>query len=449
VRGPTWRLAGLFGFALATRLVVLVLGGGPHVGGDSETYLSAARTIAQGGPLSVLSLPVERAPLYSLFLAPGVWLGVDLNWYAVVGNCLLGAATCVLLARIGYRATGSERIGLLAGALASVHLTFLFWPTYVLSDTFFLFILAVSAERLLVLTRSRRPILDALAAGASVLVVIGSRPNGAPFALGAMLFILLLARRHGRLAPRLLAGFVAPFAAVAVLWPGLSAVGGAASPERSMARSVEFARWIMYASIVWTEEGRGTGGVDVDIEPPPILERMTPDERAAYIQIDGRQNPLQFIAAEPRFFAMQGLRKAKVFWAPVMPEYSTRHAIITVAYFLPLYAFGAAGLLRLFRERSAFASLATIGIVSFFATSVVMHVDYDQRYRLPAELFLIPLAAVGIMWGITKVQMHTRAAGTSRMPDEGSHTVDKPIFAVSSPLVTAASKANGRGKRTR
>ena len=41
-------------------------------------------------------------------------------------------------------------------------------------------------------------------------------------------------------------------------------------------------------------------------------------------------------------------------------------------------------------------AITTTGIVVFTLVCMITFVDYDQRYRLPAELFLIPLSAIGL-----------------------------------------------------
>jgi hypothetical protein len=125
---------------------------------------------------------------------------------------------------------------------------------------------------------------------------------------------------------------------------------------------------------------------------PPAVGAMDAPERAAWF----RTGALEWIAADPGHFVGQAARKFRAFWAPALPEWSLPHKVLKTAYFLPLYALAMVGLARS-RRNVAFAALTVLGIASFMLTSLVTFVDYDQRYRLPSELFIIPLGAVGLV----------------------------------------------------
>jgi hypothetical protein len=81
----------------------------------------------------------------------------------------------------------------------------------------------------------------------------------------------------------------------------------------------------------------------------------------------------------------------------VLPEYSLLHAVASSLYFLPFYALALAGFV-LARRNTSFVGLASLSVAMFTLTSVITIVDYDQRYRLPAELMLVPFAGVGLAW---------------------------------------------------
>ena len=86
----------------------------------------------------------------------------------------------------------------------------------------------------------------------------------------------------------------------------------------------------------------------------------------------------------------------------MLPEYSLAHAIGSGAYFGAFYVLAVLGLVRV-RRYDALTTLCLASALLFTLISVVTIVDYDQRYRLPAELFLVPLAGLGLSWLLSRV----------------------------------------------
>ena len=406
-----WGLLAIFVGALAVRSVAIVLLG-IRMGGDSQSYISRAEAVVNGGVVALFGLPLQHAPLYSLFLAPGVALGVDVRWYAVVAQAILGAATAFVVALLAARGTGSAFVGYLSGSVAAVHLTFPFWGTYVLSDTLFLFVLSVTAERLLALGASRRVLVDSLVAGALLILTALSRPNAAPFVLLAPAVGVLAAHGSGRRLGRIVVGMAAPALVLIAAYGVLTALGKAPAPMAIGGQVTDWARSAVYVGLVWTEQGRATAGVDVGVNPPPVLALMNAAQREAFLGTPVDQDPFGFIARRPEFFLEQAVRKLKLLFAPVLPEYSFGHALVSGAYFLALYVLGALGVATAARRHLPFVFLCALGIVAFTLPCVLTFVDYDQRYRLPIELFLIPLAGAGCVW--LRALLPARGQSTAR-----------------------------------
>ncbi|MCA1646109.1 MAG: hypothetical protein LC797_11810, partial [Chloroflexi bacterium] len=145
--GADWRLGpallwALFAAALTVRLVVVLLVQ-PRLGADGQGYIGWAQAIAARSPAALTDLRVEHAPLYGVFLAAGLLIpGVQIVWFAVLAQALAGAATVVVLAGLTARETRNRLAGICAGAIAAVHISFVFWTAYVLSETLFLLIVA-------------------------------------------------------------------------------------------------------------------------------------------------------------------------------------------------------------------------------------------------------------------------------------------------------------------
>ena len=373
-------LGAIFGLAVLVRLATLAVLG-PKLAIDSQSYLVQGAEILRQGPLSFLSFAAEQSPLYSLLFSVCVAVaGPNAGWAVGVVQAFLGGFTALLLASFTTRATGNRVAGVLAGLIAAVHVTFVFWSRYVLTDTLLLLLLAGLMWVLLALTATRRPLMYGLITSALLLLLVLTRRTNV-LAAGVLLVLAVVLGRKRRPA---LAGLIVPVVlGLAVLASGaMRARTGSALLDRGGA----YAWQAIYMGLQWNEQGRGTVGVDVRLSEIP-----DDAERGAFY----RDESLTWIRSDPAYFAAQAARKFKVLWLPYLPEDSTIHRMISALYLLPLYALGVWGWLRS-RAMPAFLAITTVGIAVFTLVCLVTFVDYDQRYRLPAELFLIPLSAVGL-----------------------------------------------------
>jgi 4-amino-4-deoxy-L-arabinose transferase-like glycosyltransferase len=264
-----------------------------------------------------------------------------------------------------------------------------FWTAYVLSETLFLLLLASSAWAALRLGEARRPLAAAVVVGVLGVLAIAMRPTGAAYLIVLFLVVLTIGRATPeRLAP-LLVGLALPIIVVAAI----------ALPIQG-AHIADWARSAVQNGLVETDVGRATSGVDLDVNPPPIVESLPVSERQEFVT-DG---PFLFAAHHPEFVAAQTLRKLRLFWTPILPEYSSAHAVTSSLFFLSFYVLGVIGFVRI-RHIGPLIVLCAGSVLLFTLTSLVTIVDYDQRYRLPAELFLVPTAGVGLSWLIARVRM--------------------------------------------
>ena len=373
-------LAGVFALAVIVRLGLLAALG-PKLGIDSQSYVLQGTEILRQGPLSFLSFAAEQSPPYSLlFSFCAAVAGPNAGWAVGVVQAVLGGLTALLLASFATRGTGDRLAGTLAGLIAAVHVTFVFWSRYLLTETLLLFLLAGAIWFLLALAASRRPFVDGLITSVLLLLLVLTRRTNA-LAWGVFLILAAGLGRKQRLA---LVGLAVPvlFGAAVLASGAMRARTGGALFDRGGA----YAWQAVYMGLQWTEQGRATNGVDVH------LSDIADDaERGAFY----RDATLNWIRSDPGYFAAQAARKLKVLWLPYLPEDSASHKFISALYLLPLYALGVWGWLRS-RAHAPFLWITTTGIGVFTLVCLITFVDYDQRYRLPAELFLIPLSAVGL-----------------------------------------------------
>lgn len=192
-------LAGVFILALALRLIYLA-GQAAHNPTfdapimDMRVHHEWASQFARGEPMrAIADKPYFRAPLY--YTALGVMyklFGAEV-WIGRVLGCLLGAASCWLIARLGTRLEGF-RVGLVAGVLAAIYWPFWYFDAELKTVGLEVFLDLLLLLALLWAARQRRAgwayALAGLAWGLSAI----TRPNVLAVLPGIALWLLLTLR---------------------------------------------------------------------------------------------------------------------------------------------------------------------------------------------------------------------------------------------------------------
>jgi len=164
-----------------------------------------------------------RAPLYPYFLGVVYAIFGHSYWIARVVQAVIGAASCVLVYRIGRRLYGPVT-GVVAGILAALLATSVYYEAELLLVVLEIFLLLLAVDRLLAAAeaegRGRVP-GRALAAGFVLGLAAITRPNFVVFIPVALFFLLRRLRRYGRAAwaaalVLYLAGAAAPIGVVLV-----------------------------------------------------------------------------------------------------------------------------------------------------------------------------------------------------------------------------------------
>ncbi|HUE86553.1 MAG TPA: glycosyltransferase family 39 protein [Vicinamibacterales bacterium] len=357
----------VYALALASRLAVLSRSG-PVAGQDTVSYRNAADAIA-AAPLGAGDVFSSLPPLLPILMAV---LGNDVavaSALVVVGS-LVAPAAFALGRRLDLAAAWP------AGLAASAWPHFLQWSPYLLTDGLGL---ALFALALVAAARALECPDRAHGAGTGALIGFALLARAALFLPAAAVFIVLLARSK-----RSAIAFI--FAAIAVLTipAGRNAIAiGEAVPYQGQT-------WLLlWAGTRWDETGRGTSGVDLIYpagyfeQPREVRERILRDEYFAYIR------------SRPFDYAGRTAQKLLWFWLPWFPEWSLSHAAVSGASVLPLYVLSLGGLLHCRRSRTAWLLVGCV--LGVLITVMLTIVDYDNRYRLPVEFALLPLAAVGFV----------------------------------------------------
>lgn len=357
-----------FALALVVRCAALIALG-IRSSGDTSGYLAAASAL-RSDALTVADAFVNLPPLYVLALAV-TGGGVA----AATLNVIAGAAIAPLLGVATERHLGRPA-GIIAAALVVIEPAFIQWTAYLLTDTLALSLFAAAIERSsagLAGGRRRSSLFAGTAAGLAVLA------RSAYAAPAAALLLAHMRTRPARL--RVVLFVLALLLVIAVPVARNAAIGVGAVPYRDQG-------WfLLWAGTTWTERGRGTVGVDI-VYPP---EHPTWD--AAQRQSFYRESVMRFVTERPADMAMQIARKSAWFWSPIYPEWSTSHKLWSTAFYGSLYLLAVFGLIRSWR--SPYVQLLALAILGTHVVVALTIVDYDARYRLPVELCLLPLAAVG------------------------------------------------------
>lgn len=357
-----------FALALVVRCAALIALG-IRSSGDTSGYLAAAAAL-RSDPFTTADAFMNLPPLYVLALAV-TGGGVA----AATLNVIAGAAIAPLLGIATERHLGRSA-GIAAAALVVIEPAFIQWTAYLLTDTLALFLFAVSIERSSAALAGGRH-LASFAAGAAAALAVLSRAAYAAPAVAALFAQVRSRRARARTALFVLAVIVVVGAPVA----RNVAAGVGPVPYRDQG-------WfLLWAGTTWTERGRGTVGVDI-VYPPEHAAWDASQRQSFY-----RDSVIRFVTEHPAEMAVQIARKSIWFWSPLYPEWSTFHKIWSTAIYGALYVLALLGLIRAWR--SPYAQLLVLAILGTHAAVALTIVDYDARYRLPAELYLLPLAAAG------------------------------------------------------
>lgn len=397
--------------ALALRLGVALWWqdrlGGPqqfHFG-DSQSYWTLARAIAEGKPYQYGSddARVFRTPGYPMLLAP-IFLVAGPDAPAIWGralSALCGTAAVALVWWLATRLFGS-RAGGIAGGIAAVYPEAVAASALVLSEAPFCPLMlgqlalwtlawqAQSSKRMLWLA-----IAAGLVAGAATLV----RPSWLLFTPGAVSLGLVFGRaraRHLTIGLAMTAGLAV---AMAPWWIRNSRVTGhfvpttlqvgaslydGLNPRATGASNMDFVPDFA-ASERWLEAYRGQSGSG------PFeyrLDRAMRDEALAWAEI------------HPKRVALLAVVKLDRMWGPGPNEPSLCAWPVRVAVavtYLPVLVLGLLGAFRSIRQGWPFV---LCGLPAVYFTLLHLVFVSSIRYRLPPMLGLVVLAAgVAAAWG--------------------------------------------------
>jgi 4-amino-4-deoxy-L-arabinose transferase-like glycosyltransferase len=378
---PSFRLAllGIVAVGVVIRVVyTLVESPWPPPGLDDQFYFSAMPKLLADGhgfvaPFKlyfdhVTVATAEHPPLYSVVLALPALVGLDSADAFRLAGAVFGAGTIALVGLLGRRLAG-ERAGLIAAGIAALYPTLIAADGALMSET--LYGLLTAASLLAAYWLYDRPSLGRGAA-LGALVALTALTRGEALILLPLLLVPLLWRREVGSGELWRVAGVALVAFLLVLTPWTAR------------------NWIVFNRpvAIATNSGTAVAGANCAVTyasgdhlggwyPPCIKEH--PGENEAEHHADALKD---------------GVRYARVYKPFSIPEgRSVRVQKLGVIAFFVLVPFAVAGLLALRRRRE----VTWILLAPFIIVAVTALTTYGNlRFREPAEVALVVLAAVGV-----------------------------------------------------
>lgn len=383
------------GSVLRVLYTVLIAPWPPPVGDDALFFHFEANLLAQGhgfispsyAALGIIRPTAAHPPLYPLVLAAVAKLGGTGQETQRLAGTVFGAGTVIAIGFLGRRLAG-ERAGLIAAGIAAVYPMLITADGALLSETLYGLLIAVS------LIATYR-LIDAPTVGRAVSlgVVLGLTALTRGEALLLLLFLLVpVIRRPGGVR----AAAVAVLATVVVIAPWT--IRNWTVFDRPVLISTDLASAVAGANCPSTYYGSDIGSWDnacVTTRVGPGNEAASFDhaESAGIKYAEHHLSRLPAVIAT-RFARVWGLRR-NLLPGSKLPRIVDRDPTVLeigfVMYFV-LLAVGIYGFILLRRRGKPVWPLASTFVM---VTITAVLVYGDVRFREPAEIALVVLAAVG------------------------------------------------------
>jgi 4-amino-4-deoxy-L-arabinose transferase-like glycosyltransferase len=409
VRNPTprnWWWLAVFAAACAARLVFvwhsrqLPFFFSPII--DAQGYDSRAVELITTG---ISARPFDQAPLYSMFLAANYFLFGHGYLAPRVVQCLMGAASCVMVQRLGARLAG-RTAGVIAGFAAGLYGPLVFYETDLLREVLVIF-LALALLMCLLRWEENRRLPWAAAAGFLMGLSLIARENillFLPLAAGWLFFRAESQPKNRWLAPALFVLLAMLMVVPVTMWNYLNSgafvpissesgvnlfIGNSADSERltGLQPGIE---WDRMRNAPQAELGANASPTaynawffrrafrDIAAAPGAWMKKLV---KKAWLVFDAEElepnNDINLYRGESWLLRALIFRLGPL-WFPF-------------GLVAPLFVLGAVT-----RKPSAGAWLIFFFIAAYATSLVLFHVR--ARYRLPIAPVMLPFAAAGALW---------------------------------------------------
>lgn len=360
----------------------------PANASDSWQFLLAAKNILQGNFSFLFEYPFHA--LYSILLVPRYLLPYGLRWYIPFLHISLSVLSVVLLYLISRRITSDWRVQVLTGLVAIFYPYLLFWLPYVLTETAFFFFLLLFVYLLIIALRN--PAVKTITLlGVAALLLLFSRPVSLGIlGVSAVIYMAVLMKRRF---PRrwvmitgalVIGGLVVLFAILSL--PSVS--------QRVLRiPSISQSLWLSTHIVAGTAEEW-----DLYTYLPPDVSMTIED-----VWMYKSDFALNFIRTQPLEYLWMAARRFVNYWYPWLhlAQWSLRHRAFDALLSLGLTLMVIVGLRA--AEDKKIATLMVGMALTLGLVTALSQIDSDGRYRLPAEILLIPVASIGVIYCVQRL----------------------------------------------
>jgi 4-amino-4-deoxy-L-arabinose transferase-like glycosyltransferase len=365
---------------------------GPRVKQDQQVYDNIARNILAGkGFLNTTANPIPVSPpLYPAFLA-AVYFFFSHSYEAVrIIQTAISSLTCVVIYFIGKKSFNS-RVGAIAAIFGVLYPWFIFWCQYLLTETNFIFLVALTALCLL-RVRDNSSVPNQIVAGVSLGLTTLQRGNFLIFPAFALVWAMLTFSTVKK-ALRVFVGVTLSMLFVILPW--------------TIRNYRNYGRLIPVASY-------GGGNMYVVNNPftrpwEPYSSRAMPPQYDASVLDDSSLSveqsrefsrlALDYILQNPKAFWWRAWGRSNVFWQPLTAPAAINWWIFREEwmrnldeFLLPLSALGAFAALKHWKK----ALLLYFVILCFVVTHFFFSVVVTGRFRVPIMPLVIIFASYAV-----------------------------------------------------
>ena len=360
-RGVTGGIAvGIFVLALAIRI-----GAWGVKGTVTSSDLVWFQSVCDGWLTSPLAAFRTERLVYSGFALPlcivlALTGGSLQAWVAV--QIVLSALSCVLVYYTGTRLV-ERTAGVIAGLSLAVLWDSFHWVLYVLSDTMFVFAVALALWALTRHHREPSPRNRALAWVSLGLVAV-TRPFGLPIVVGWLAYDLLPRDHEYRL------GLLPNPLVTAVL--GAAGLAVVVSSKAYLLSERIYTLW-SHGVVIWGD--------------PTFNYHFAARTGSSLVE---------FLLLNADHMVVLAALKVAVFFLPFVPRFSTSHVLLNLAL-VPLTVGGFVGAVRSIRRRSPHFRIWGTPAVMVLLIVAVTYVDFGWRYRAPLGPVFVLLTAYAVV----------------------------------------------------
>lgn len=385
-------------FALAIRLAVLLLTGDAPVSTDERHWHRLGVAFQEQGLMSPRA-HTYRPPLYPLLIAAAYHLAGQRPDSVRLFQAILGAATCLLVYRVGAR-LGSGDTGLLAAAAAAVYPLFVLFASLLMAEVLLVFLVmlcVLAAVRLF----EREGALDAVMLGASFGIAGLCKPVVLGWVPVLGLAWIVFAMRRRREASWSLS--VADMGARALGVIGGMLVVIAPWTVRNAAMTGHFVpvSTNLGVNLVVGHEPGADGGYRDGVDYLAMCAQLVDGETNAAVgdRLVTRHMLARMLAAPGRTLKL-ALRKVVRFWNPWVTDARGWQAAVGLVSAGPVIVLGLWGLWKLRRTPAGIVVASLVVALTLVHALVFAH----TRFRLPVDAALLAPAALMVqrLWHVCR-----------------------------------------------